>query len=122
MSKEIQLRNAGRYFLAAAGGDLDEIKHQIGSRNVHIDWWDLSNQSALTHAAACGKLEVVKYLLEKGASVNWESYEGTTPLSLAMAHGHKDVENALRMKGATIGRRPTTTYEPAVFYKYDSIR
>lgn len=138
MSNSTQLHNAGGFFLAAAGvrlnkvhtvaaskglgevavtGGLEEVRSQIDHENVHVDWCDLRRQTALTHAAACGQLDIVKYLLRKGASVNWESIEKTTPLSLAIAHGHKDVEEALRKEGAKKGR--SAMYEPAAFFHYN---
>ncbi len=61
----------------------------------------------LYNAAAAGRLEVVKYLVESGADVNAVGgYCGETPLSIAAVGGHKDVCEYLISQGADVNFSP----------------
>lgn len=70
------------------------------------------NRTALHNAAMNGRLEVVHYLLEKGANKNAQANSGETPLYLAVLNGHKAVVEYLLDEGAdhtitnSMGRRP----------------
>jgi ankyrin repeat protein len=48
-----------------------------------------------------GNLEQVKYLLEKGISVNTKTHFNNTLLHLAARHGHFEIVDFLSQKGAT---------------------
>lgn len=53
-------------------------------------------------AAEEGHLEMVQFLVEKGARLNCIDKFGATPLRCAIAHHHSAVEEYLRSKGATV--------------------
>ena len=52
--------------------------------------------AALCLAAMSGRLEVVRYLLERGAEVNAPSPVNTTPLDEAINNGHEEVAALLQ--------------------------
>merc|ERR1711981_745684 len=56
--------------VAAKVGDLDRVKFFI-ENGIHIDQASVpQGLTALHHAAQHGHIEVVKYLVEKGANIN----------------------------------------------------
>jgi len=55
----------------------------------------------LLEAAANGRLDMVKMLLDHGADLKARSNDGKTALSLAEARGHKQVAEFLRARGAS---------------------
>ncbi|XP_030844192.1 ankyrin repeat domain-containing protein 50-like [Strongylocentrotus purpuratus] len=55
-------------------------------------------------AAACGKLEVVKYLISEGAEVNRRNNEGSTALHSAAQEGYCDVIEYLISQGAEVNK------------------
>jgi len=58
--------------LPAAEGNLEQVKTEIeGGREV--DSKDIAGQTALMYAAETGRMEVIKYLVSKGANVNARS-------------------------------------------------
>ena len=69
----------------ARRGDLDEVKRLIQQR-AGIDTTNFSHQTALYSACENGHTEVVKYLLDNGASVN----RGANPLIAAVRYNHYD--------------------------------
>jgi ankyrin repeat protein len=64
---------------------------------------DLYNP-ALEMAARQGNLDVVRYLLERGANVDHADADGSTALHSAVNHGHLDVVRALIAGGADVNR------------------
>lgn len=88
--------------LPASEGDLDAVKAEIeGGRKV--DSKDIAGQTALMYAAETGRMEVLEYLVSKGADVNAVSAgEHITPLMYAAAAGRLDVIEFLVDRGAKI--------------------
>lgn len=58
--------------------------------------------TALMFAAKKGKLELVNYLISKGAMVNLRAGNGRTALMFAARHGYKNVVEALLSNGADV--------------------
>jgi len=50
--------------------------------------WEQNGKQSLHHAASCGYLKIVEYLLERGAVVNDRDSSGSVPLHYATAGGH----------------------------------
>ncbi|MBV8818962.1 MAG: ankyrin repeat domain-containing protein [Acidobacteriaceae bacterium] len=84
---------------AAALGSLERVK----------DVLDKSPQSplqpALLYAAGYGRLEVVKFLLGKGADVAWTHRNGNSSLHWAAEWGHRAVVEVLLQHGARVDVR-----------------
>ena len=51
-------------------------------------------------AAKSGNLEVVKYLIDKGADVNSKPMNGFTALKMAQMRGHEEMVELLKAHGA----------------------
>jgi len=54
----------------------------------------------LHDATTCGRVQVAKILIERGADVNAKDYKGCTPLRLARRYGQDEIERLLSQKGA----------------------
>lgn len=62
----------------------------------------LGTESAVRWAARQGFLDIVKYLVEEGASIEGKSAEGWTPMMWATKSGHIEVVEYLIEKGADL--------------------
>jgi ankyrin repeat protein len=72
---------------AAESGKLDKVIREL-ENGTPVDCTSYSSgKSALHLAAAGGHADVVKVLLERGASVEAKDAGGETPLHLAVIHG-----------------------------------
>lgn len=67
---------------------------------------DYSQTSPLHVAASTGRGEMVRWLLEKGASVHARNSAGETPLMAAVRAGHLDVVRTLTLCGAHLELAP----------------
>ncbi len=91
--------------MAAASMDkLDIVRGLVGNGNGLdiIDARDKLGRTPLIEAACKGHLDVVQYLVEKGADVNAKDSVGLTPLTWAICQGHLDVVKYLVAKGADV--------------------
>ena len=61
-------------------------------------------RTALTVAAKAGHIDIVKILLERGASVDIEDELGLTPLFYAAEQGHTEIVKNLLSRGAQVDR------------------
>jgi ankyrin repeat protein len=88
---------------AAAEGKFDDVKRLVEKEKVSASSADYDRRSALHLAVAEGHVEVVKYLVSKGADVNAiDRFEGT-PLDGAITGNSLAVVQFLREKGAKFG-------------------
>src|SRR6185437_13258486 len=81
-------------------GNLKEVERLISNGadpNAHYGKYDTF---PLGIASRHGYLEIVKFLLEKGANVNEYNHEGYGPLAFAAGEGHEDIVRLLISKGA----------------------
>ncbi len=65
----------------------------------------LGNETPLMRAAYYGKLDVLKFLLEKGADISLTDHRGNTALLHAAWSGHTKVVRELLKQGANINER-----------------
>jgi hypothetical protein len=87
-----------RFTLAAERGDLAGVKVLMRDELVQSDEKD--SGYGLRAAAATGRMEVVRFLLESGVDVGLPDDEGRTALSCALQNGHAHVSELLRSRGA----------------------
>jgi ankyrin repeat protein len=86
---------------AAMSNRIDVLEQLLKEDSSSLDFQD-RNGSALHAAAAWGRLEVTKWLLEKGMDVNIRAVEGKqfTPLIRASRAGRAELVGLLLEKGA----------------------
>ena len=96
-------------FIAARDGKISSLEYLIEKEGVDMNiqakkYYDddiiCKGCNALHIACMCGNLEVVQYLLEKGADIESLSSNGSTPLYLASYNGNTEVVKYLISKGA----------------------
>ncbi len=82
-------------------GNIDSAKKIL---SLHPDWINLKDNSGLTplHYAATSSLELVEYLILKGATVNEKSKKGVTPLYTAARFGKIEIAKYLLEHNADI--------------------
>ena len=84
------------FFAAMSGNrDIAESLHRHGA-NVNAG----EGRTMPLHAAATfGRLEMAEWLIANGAKIDAPSYNGQTPLALAIDAGHDEVADLLRQHG-----------------------
>ena len=86
-------------FRAASDGTVEDVKYFIEEKGINVNTRNNDNsryrgRTALHFAAYEGKVEIVKYLISKGANVNAKDDTGATPLHCAAADtGHEEHDN-----------------------------
>ncbi len=88
------------WYQAAEEGDLNRIK-KFYRQGVDVD---SGNGRALRLAAKHGHEQVVRFLLEKDASVDARGSNGRTALTVASGRGHLEVVRKLIRTGADVNR------------------
>jgi len=104
----------GDIFRAARDGTVDDVKYFIEEKGVDVNARSEGDcETALHGAAYYGNVEIVEYLISKGAHVNVKDSTGATPLHFAAADtgqakhdaGKLEVAKYLVSKGAHINAK-----------------
>ena len=95
----------GRACTAAHLGDLAKLKEVVDEHPDVLSGSDYDLRTPLHVAASQGNLEVVQYLLEKGANANAEDRWGCTPLRDAHRSTDQAVITVLKSAGGVITDR-----------------
>jgi len=85
--------------IASIQGDLPLVKTLVLQKNAmvdHIGW------KPLHYASTTGQLEVAQFLISKGATVDSQSLNGTTPLMMAVQSGNEQLVKFLLDNGADL--------------------
>jgi len=69
----------------------------MAHKHVDLNVCDYNKRTALHIAAAEGQLEIVVFLLRKGANINVKDQRGRTPLDEAKARGHEKTVKILEV-------------------------
>lgn len=97
------------FFAAARKGDIAALKTHLDS-GVDVNAKTRYGATALSYACDKGHVEVVRFLIERGADVNArDTFYGEVPLGWALSHGHAQVVKLLLDKGAAGIERALTT-------------
>lgn len=92
--------SAGEIHDLAKGGHLAAVKALLSENPTLVDSVDDRGSTPLHSACHGGNLDVVKFLLEKGANIEAVNAGGFTPLQLAAYGGHRQVVELLLDRGA----------------------
>ncbi|WP_174515771.1 ankyrin repeat domain-containing protein [Wolbachia endosymbiont of Cardiocondyla obscurior] len=84
---------------AASHGDLEIVRFFIEKAGYDINLRDEDGCTLLFYAAVGGCLEVVRYLIKKGADINATAKTGATALHIAARVGHLEVIKCLVEEG-----------------------
>ena len=84
-------------FFAAMSGDRG-IAELLRRHGASVNAGEGGNM-ALHAAAAFGRPRMAEWLIANGAKIDVPSYNGQTPLALAIDRGHHDVAELLRQHG-----------------------
>ena len=87
-------------FKAAAEGDLAKVQALIEKNPELVKARDEENSTLLHGAAAAGHIEIVEYLLSKGADINARNSANQNPLLYAAYNGRAPMVRLLLDKGA----------------------
>jgi len=85
---------------AVEGHDNPKIAELLIKAGIGINVKDGEQETALRNAAALGRIEMVKILLQKKAHLNREDWFGNTPLLKAVKSGHQEIVRLLLEAGA----------------------
>lgn len=95
-----------RFWRNARGGHKEEIRNLLKKKVGSIDVVDpVHGWTGLHWAAAAGHAEIVKMLIDAGATVNARDLHKSTPLHWAAALGHQSVLSVLSRSGANLHMR-----------------
>jgi len=83
-----------KYVTAAAKGDLVKVVAYV-KKGVAIDGKNQARWTALAYACKYNHLDIVKFLIEKGAKVNETVNTGSTPLAVALLSGNFSIADYL---------------------------
>jgi len=84
---------------AAHDGTIDDVKYFVEEKGVKVEEEDLS------YPAYGASVEILEYLVSKGAKVNAKDHLGSTPLHSAACSNTKEVLEYLVSKGADVNAR-----------------
>jgi ankyrin repeat protein len=81
---------------------LKDIVESVKVKEEHSGHEDLRAKTALMYASRIGDIEIVRLLVEKGATVRVQDKEGWEPLMFAAQMGHTKVVKFLIENGADV--------------------
>ncbi|XP_008119982.1 myotrophin isoform X1 [Anolis carolinensis] len=92
------------FMWALKNGDLDEVKDYVGKvrpgTGEDVNRTLEGGRKPLHYATDCGQLEILEFLLLKGADINAPDKHNITPLLSAVYEGHVSCVKLLLSKGA----------------------
>ncbi|XP_034544707.1 protein phosphatase 1 regulatory subunit 12C isoform X2 [Notolabrus celidotus] len=111
--KSVRFDSAAEFLAACASGDTEEAQvmlkeakeTKLKSREEVAEIINCSNADGITalhQACIDGSMEMVSFLLERGANVNQVDSEGWTPLHVAASCGYPDIAEFLLQEGASL--------------------
>ena len=87
---------------AADYGYLDIVQYLATNGHVSVNCSAGGGWTPLLGASSSNQIDVVKYLVERGARVEVKTLLGLTPLSAAAQRGHADMVKLLLARGADL--------------------
>lgn len=87
---------------ASAKGDLERVKNMLRINPALLNMVDKTKNTPLHYAASSGKLEVVKFLIKKGADLQAKNTYGWTALHSSSYNGYTSISELLITNGINI--------------------
>jgi len=85
---------------AVKNGDMDQVKELVEGKGADVNA-AIDGRLPLHYASDYGQLEVIQYLLSKGANIDSADKHGISPLLAAIWEGHTSCVKFLVEKGAS---------------------
>lgn len=85
---------------AVLNGDTDLVRKRLAQTTIEINQTNESNMTPLMLAAQKGHLEIVRILLDHGASIDEQNSDGMTALMLTTIASYSDIARELLDRGA----------------------
>ena len=104
---------------ASDRGDMESVKRIISEDPKLVHGEDRNGDTPLLHAVVSGQMEVLQYLISKGAKVTVKTKAELTPLHLASQKGHRDIAELLIKRGNSVNAKSNLGQTPlheAAFY------
>ncbi|XP_031575301.1 transient receptor potential cation channel subfamily A member 1-like [Actinia tenebrosa] len=97
------------FHVACAQGSIEIVQLLVNhSKDIcKADLQDAHNMTPLHHAAACGNMPIVTFLIDQGAQVDPRDNKCRTPLFLASTSGFNDTVQVLLDRGADVSLKDT---------------
>ncbi|XP_037461978.1 putative ankyrin repeat protein RF_0381 [Triticum dicoccoides] len=108
MARKVDLRGAkdakGNTVLhfAACKGSLEICKFLVEESGLDVDSASKTGETPMFYAALAGKVQVMRYLLDRGADPAVRDDNGSTPLHYAAEEGHCEAVRLLLSKGVPV--------------------
>lgn len=97
---QVKFSNATLFLTACACGDLVECERLLDEQQVNIEVTTPDGLTGLHEAAICGNIQLIEYLINRGANINCCDNEGWTPLHAAASLGQDKIVEYLLDHGA----------------------
>eukprot|EP00276_Gloeochaete_wittrockiana_P008319 CAMPEP_0184659418 /NCGR_PEP_ID=MMETSP0308-20130426/29517_1 /TAXON_ID=38269 /ORGANISM="Gloeochaete witrockiana, Strain SAG 46.84" /LENGTH=121 /DNA_ID=CAMNT_0027099213 /DNA_START=9 /DNA_END=374 /DNA_ORIENTATION=+ len=109
---------------AVRTGDLAGVRDFINNKTFAVNYVEpgINQRTPLHWAADYGKVEVIDFLISKGADVEAKDRYGNTPLFSAIYEGHDAAVAALIAKGANKNAIGQNGKKPIEVAEKDSIK
>nr|MBI3613319.1 ankyrin repeat domain-containing protein [Nitrospirota bacterium] len=103
---------ASELYHAAERGDLRAVQTLVGQGAVINETSGIDSELPLVGAATSGKIEVVQFLLDRGADVNMAGNWECTALCAAARSGHLPIVQLLLDRGANVNSQNRLKFAP----------
>jgi len=106
-------------FEASRKGDTKQVARLLKETKIHPDGYKgYDGRTSLMAASRKGNLDIVKMLVEAGASLELRTEDGSTPLHNAVASGQVDVVKLLLLSGADSNAQTIDKVTPLILACY----
>jgi len=99
---------------AAKRGDLEKVRSLVAADPALVAAQDRGGETPLHWAAFSGNLDLVRFLLDKGAEVDVKTNRGLTPLAFITAQGRTQAAGLLIERGADVNSRNSFDMTPLI--------
>lgn len=99
---ELSSLNDEDIVISASKQRFDKVVYLVSIKKVNVDLENESGDTALQYAASGKNLDLVRYLVEKGADINTRGFYDGTPLMGASSKGNLDIVEYLVKKDSDV--------------------
>lgn len=102
MMSIVNLASGQNIFNAIANGNLESVRKILENDPALLESKQENEMTPLMFAASQGKIDIVRYLIENGADINYIKSDGPSSLLFAAMFRHEDVVRLLVENGAEV--------------------